>query len=160
MLPSLKPCLAAASTLALTACVTVGKEKTTAPPLTCAPETVALMKKLGLEPGQQGALQLEATQPGGPNDYGIYRQGQVTSRLESALGDLPAGTLVEGVLWMDTGKVQTRYTRASTPDGQSHPVCFVLGASAPGGIYAEAGTTPTAITLPKSVPFTVVAQFE
>ncbi len=160
MQPFLKPCLIAASTLALTACLMVRKETTSAPPLTCAPETVELMKKLRLEPGQQGSLQLEATQPGGPNDYGSYRQGQVTSRLESALGDLPAGTLVEGTLWMDTGKVQARYTRASLPDGQNHPVCLVLGASAPGGIYAEAGTTPTAITLPRSVPFTVVAQFE
>ncbi|HEX5751261.1 MAG TPA: hypothetical protein VFZ09_33870 [Archangium sp.] len=160
MHPFLKPCLIAASTLALTACVTLGQQKTAAPPLTCAPGTVELMKKLRLEPGQQGALQLEASQPGGPNDYGVYRQGQVTSRLESAVGDLPAGTLVSGTLWMDTGKVQVRYTQASLPDGESHPVCLVLGASAPGGVYAEAGTTPTAITLPKSLPFTVVSQFE
>ncbi|WP_375769082.1 hypothetical protein NR798_46685 [Archangium gephyra] len=160
MQPFLKPCLIAASTLALTACIVIGKEKTHAPRLTCAPETAALMKKLRLAPGQQGSLHLEASQPGGPNDYGTYRQGQVTSRLESALGDLPAGTLVQGVLWMDTGKVQVRYTQASTPEGQSYPVCLVLGSSAPGGVYAEAGTTATAITLPKSVPFTVVAQFE
>lgn len=159
---SLKPCLIAASTLALTACVTfdIDKEKTKPPRLTCAPETVTLMKKLGLEPGQQGSLQLEASLPGGPNDYGVYRQGQVTSRLESTVGDLPAGTLVSGVLWMNTGKVQVRYTRASLPDGESYPVCLVLGAEAPGGIYAEAGTTDRAITLPKSVPFTVVSQFE
>ncbi|WPB77424.1 hypothetical protein KYC5002_51650 [Archangium violaceum] len=159
---SLKPCLIAASTLALTACVTfdIGREKTKAPQLTCAPDTVTLMKKLGLEPGQQGSLQLEASHPGGPNDYGIYRQGQVTSRLESTVGDLPAGTLVSGVLWMNTGKVQVRYTQASLPDGQSYPVCLVLGAEAPGGIYAEAGTTVGAITLPKSDPFTVVSQFE
>ena len=160
MPPALKPCLIAASTLALTACVVIGKEKTTAPPLTCAPETVELMKKLGLEPGQQGSLHLEASQPGGPTDYGVYHQGPVRSRLESAVGELPAGTLVEGTLWMDTGKVQARYTQASTPEGQSYPVCLVLGAMAPGGVYAEAGTTPSAITLPKSVPFTVVAQFE
>jgi serine/threonine-protein kinase len=160
MQPFLKPCLIAASTLALSACVVIGKEKTTAPPLTCAPESVELMKKLGLEPGQQGALHLEASQPGGPNDYGVYHQGQVTSRLASAVGGLPAGTLVAGVLWMDTGKVQVRYTQASLPDGQSYPVCLVLGSSAPGGVYAEAGTTATAITLPKSLPFTVVAQFE
>ncbi|WP_170205887.1 hypothetical protein [Archangium gephyra] len=156
----LKPCLIAASTLALTACVTFGKQKTNAPRLTCAPETVELMKKLRLEPGQQGSLQLDAAQPGGPTDYGVYRQGKVTSRLESAVGDLPAGTLVVGVLWMDTGKVQVRYTQASLPDGQNHPVCLVLGASAPGGLYAEAGTTPSAITLPRSAPFTVVSQFE
>lgn len=160
MQPFLKPCLIAASTLALTACVTIGKEKTTAPPLTCAPETLELMKKLGLEPGQQGSLHLEAAQPGGPNDYGVYHPGQVTSRLESTVGGLPVGTLVGGVLWMDTGKVQARYTQASLPDGQSYPVCLVLGSSAPGGVYAEAGTTASAITLPKSVPFTVVAQFE
>jgi serine/threonine-protein kinase len=160
MPPFLKPCLVAASTLALTACVRFGKEKTTAPLLTCAPGTVELMKKLGLEPGQQGSLQLEASQPGGPTGYGVYRPGRVTSRLESAVGELTAGTLVSGVLWMDTGKVQVRYTQASLPDGQSYPVCLVLGASAPGGVYAEAGTTPRAITLPKSLPFTVVAQFE
>ncbi|HYO69545.1 MAG TPA: hypothetical protein VEU33_26055 [Archangium sp.] len=160
MQPFLKPCLLAASTLALTACITFGKQKTNAPKLTCAPGTAELMTKLGLEPGQQGSLQLDASQPGGPNDYGVYRQGQVKSRLESAVGELPAGTLVTGVLWMDTGKVQVRYTQASLPDGQSHPVCLVLGASSPGGVYAEAGTTPTAITLPRSVPFTVVSQFE
>ncbi len=159
MQPFLKSCLIA-STLALTACVTVGKEKPSAPSSVCAPETVAHMKTLGLEPGQQGALHLASEQPGGPTDYGVYRQGPVTSRLESAVGGLPEGTLVEGVLWMDTGKVQARYTQARTPEGMSHPVCLVLGASAPGGVYAEAGTTPSAITLPKSVPFTVVAQFE
>jgi hypothetical protein len=70
------------------------------------------------------------------------------------------GTLVEGVLWMDTGKVRAHYTMARMPDGQSHPVCLVLGTSAPGGMYAEAGTTPQAITLPRSAPFTVVTQFE
>jgi hypothetical protein len=70
------------------------------------------------------------------------------------------GTLVEGVLWMDTGKVRAHYTMARMPDGQSHPVCLVLGTSAPGGMYAEAGTTPQAITLPRSAPFTAVTQFE
>lgn len=159
MQPPLKSCLIA-STLALSACITFGQEKPSAPKLTCAPETVELMKKLGVEPGQRGTLHLEAGQPGGSNDYGVYQQGQVTSRLESAVGGLPAGTLVEGLLWMDTGKVQVRYTQARTPDGQSYPVCLVLGTSAPGGVYAEAGTTPGAITLPRSVPFTVVATFE
>ncbi len=159
MQPALKSCLVA-STLALTACITVGKEKTSAPSSVCAPEAVTHMKTLGLEPGQQGALHLSTEQPGGTTDYGVYRQGPVTSRLESALGGLPVGTLVEGVLWMDTGKVQARYTQARLTDGQSYPVCLVLGSSAPGGVYAEAGTTASAITLPKSVPFTVVSQFE
>ena len=43
---------------------------------------------------------------------------------------------------VDTGKVQAHYTTARTPDGQTYPVCFVLGSSAPGGMYAEAGSTP------------------
>lgn len=159
MQPALKSCLVA-STLALSACVVIGKEKSSAPSSVCAPETVELMKKLGVEPGQRGVMHLEAAQPGGTNDYGVYRQGPVTSRLESAVGSLPVGTLVEGVLWMDTGKVQARYTQARLPDGQNHPVCLVLGSSAPGGVYAEAGTTPSAITLSKSVPFTVVGTFE
>ncbi|MFY0572654.1 hypothetical protein ACN28E_53730 [Archangium lansingense] len=159
MPPALKTSLIA-STLALTACITVGKEKTSAPSLVCASETVELMKKLGVEPGQQGVMHLSAEQPGGTNDYGVYRQGQVTSRLESTLGSLPVGTLIEGMLWMNIGKVQARYTQANTPDGQSYPVCLVLGSSAPGGIYAEAGTTDGAITLPKSVPFIVVEKFE
>ncbi|MGZ3461538.1 MAG: hypothetical protein ACXU86_23860, partial [Archangium sp.] len=60
----------------------------------------------------------------------------------------------------DTGWVQAYYTQARTPDGQSYPVCLVLGASESGGLYAEAGTTPGSITLPKSVPFTVVDKFE
>lgn len=158
MRPHLKLCLTA-STLALTACITIGKEKHTARQ-TCAPETLELMKKLGVEPGQKGAMNLEASQPGGTNDYGVFRPGQVTSRLETTVGTLPAGTLVDGVLWMDTGRVQAQYTQARTPDGQTYPVCLVLGSSAPGGVYAEAGTTPGSITLPKSVPFTVVDTFE
>jgi hypothetical protein len=64
------------------------------------------------------------------------------------------------VLWMDTGRVRAHYAQARTPEGQAHPVCLVLGSSAPGGMYAEAGTTPQALTLPKSAPFTVVTQFE
>lgn len=159
MQPALKSCLVA-STLALSACITFGKQKPSVPSVVCAPETVELMKKLGVEPGQQGVMHLQAEQPGGSNDYGVYNQGPVTSRLESAVGSLPPGTLVEGTLWMDTGKVQVRYTQARLPDGQSYPVCLVLGSSAPGGVYAEAGTTPGAITLPKSVPFTVVGTFE
>jgi hypothetical protein len=158
MRPHLKRCLTA-SALTLTACVTVGKEKP-GPRQTCAPETVTLMKKLGVEAGQQGSMHLDASQPGGTNDYGVFRPGQVTSRLETAVGTLPAGTLVDGVLWMDTGKVQAQYTQARTPDGQSYPVCLVLGSSAPGGVYAEAGTTPGSITLAKSLPFTVVDTFE
>jgi hypothetical protein len=146
--------------IALTACTVLSKERTPGPKQTCAPETVALMKKLSVEPGQRGTLTLESSQPGGPDDYGVYRQGPLTSRLESDLGGLPAGTLVEGVLWIDTGKVQAHYTQARLPDGQVHPVCLVLGSSAPGGIYAEAGTTPSAITLPKTAPVTVVDKFE
>jgi hypothetical protein len=153
-----KLCLVAGS-LALSAC-TLGKETSAAPRRPCAPETVALMKKLGVEPGQRGILVLEATKPGGENDYGVYRPGPITSQLETVVGSLPVGTLVEGVLWMDTGKVQAHYTQARLPDGQTYPVCLVLGSSAPGGIYAEAGTTPGSITLPKSVPFTVVGMFE
>jgi serine/threonine-protein kinase len=158
MQPSLKRCLTA-SALALTACVTVGKQKPPAPQ-TCSPEALALMKKLGMEPGQQGSMHLEASQPGGTHDYGVFRPGQITSRLETTVGSLPAGTLVDGVLWMDTGKVQAQYTQAHTPDGQNHAVCLVLGSSAPGGVYAEAGTTPGSLTLPKSVPFIVVEKFE
>lgn len=154
----LKPWLAASLTV-LSACTLMGRE-TSASQRICAPETVALMKKLEVEPGQKGAMYLEAEQPGGPNDYGIYRQGQVTSRLETAVGTLPAGTLVDGVLWMDTGRVQAHYTQARLTGGQSYPVCLVLGSSAPGGVYAEAGTTPGALTLPRSVPFTVVDKFE
>jgi hypothetical protein len=146
--------------VALTACTALTQERTPGSRQTCVPETVALMKKLDVEPGQRGALTLESSQPGGPDDYGVYRQGPLTSRLENALGDLPTGTLVEGVLWIDTGKVQAHYTRARLPDGQSHPVCLVLGSSAPGGIYAQAGTTPSALTLPKTAPFTVVDKFE
>ncbi|PTL79640.1 hypothetical protein [Vitiosangium sp. GDMCC 1.1324] len=157
MWKQLKPWLAA-SVAVLTACTITGKN--TSARQTCAPETVALMKKLEVEPGQKGSMLLEAEQPGGPNDYGIYREGQVTSRLETAVGTLPASTLVDGVLWMDTGKVQAHYTQAHLPDGQNYPVCLVLGSSAPGGVYAEAGTTPGALTLPKSVPFTVVDKFE
>lgn len=153
----LKRCLTA-SALALTACVVGGKQK--AAPRTCAPETLALMKKLGVEPGQQGVMNLEASQPGGSNDYGVFRPGQVTSRLETTVGSLLPGTLVDGVLWMDTGKAQAQYTQAHTPDGQDYPVCLVLGSSAPGGIYAEAGTLPGSITLPKSVPFIVVDTFQ
>ncbi len=154
-----KRCLAVGA-FALSAC-TYPKEKPAGARMTCAPETVELMKKLGVEPGHQGTLVLDAQQPGGANDYGTYHPGPITSRLESALGDLPAGTLVEGVLWMDPEKkVRAHYTQARTPDGQSHPVCLVLGSSAPGGMYAEAGTTPQVLTLPKSAPFIVVTQFE
>ncbi|WNG51767.1 hypothetical protein F0U60_52420 [Archangium minus] len=148
------------SALALTACAILGKEQTATPKQTCTPQTVELMKKLGVEAGQKGSMLLEAELPGGPQDYGVYRQGQVTSRLETAVGTLPAGTLVDGVLWMDTGKVQAHYTQARTPDGQTLPVCLVLGSSAPGGVYAEAGTTPSSINLPRSVPFTVVDTFQ
>jgi hypothetical protein len=144
--------------LALSACALTQKKPMARQ--TCAPETVERMKKLGMESGRQTTVVLEAGQPGSANAYGVYRQGQLTSQLEGALGDLPAGTLLDGVLWMETGKVQAHYTTARTPDGQTHPVCLVLGASAPGGMYAEAGTTPGAITLPRSVPVTSVATFE
>lgn len=149
-----------ASALALTSCALIGKEQTGAPRQTCTPRTLELMKKLEVKPGQKGSMLLEAEQPGSPHDYGIYRQGQVTSRLETAVGTLPAGTLVDGVLWMDTGRIHAHYTQARTPDGQTLPVCLVLGSSAPGGVYAEAGTTSDSITLPKSVPFTVVDTFQ
>ncbi|WP_257461972.1 hypothetical protein [Archangium lipolyticum] len=150
----------ATGAVALSACTVLSKEQTPVSRQTCAPETVALMKKLSVESGQRGTLTLESSQPGGAEDYGVYRQGPITSQLASDVGGLPAGTLVEGVLWIDTGKVQVHYTQARLPDGQVHPVCLVLGSSAPGGIYAEAGTTPSAITLPKTAPVTVVDKFE
>ncbi|WP_309896673.1 hypothetical protein [Archangium sp.] len=146
------------ATLALSACTLTQKKRE--PRQTCAPETVAHMQKLGVESGRQATVVLEAGQPGGANDYGTYRQGRLTSQLAGALGEVPAGTLLDGVLWMETGKVQAHYTTARTPDGQTHPVCLVLGSSAPGGMYAEAGTTVGALILPKSAPVTSVDTFE
>lgn len=154
-----RPLRLLAATLALSGCA-LTQQKPAAPRQTCAPETVALMRKLRVEPGQQGQLTLEAQQPGSAQDYGVYRQGQLTSQLMAPLGDLPAGTLLEGVLWMQTGKVQGHYTQAHTPDGQTYPVCLVLGSSTPGGLYAEAGSSPGALTLPRRVPFVTVSQFE
>ncbi|MGZ3456958.1 MAG: hypothetical protein ACXU86_00460, partial [Archangium sp.] len=49
-------------TLTLSACALFGKEKTSAPQQTCAPETLALMKRLGVQPGQRGSMTLEANQ--------------------------------------------------------------------------------------------------
>jgi serine/threonine-protein kinase len=73
---------------------------------------------------------------------------------------LPLGTRLYGYMWTGGPKVQAYWTRAELPDGESIPVCMVLGFNERGGYWKEPGTEPGSFRISKRAPFTVTRRFE
>ncbi|MBN1207311.1 MAG: hypothetical protein JXB05_20675, partial [Myxococcaceae bacterium] len=132
-------------------------------PGVCRPEAVEAMEQLGVWPKTfpgclvEYQVTLDIHQPGYATDRGFYREGPITSRMESLPGDQcgpPEGTLLLGRLWVvdaDASRVMGRFTEAVLPDGRRVPVCFVLWDRRTGQMHGDAGSKPDAIKLPRQV---------
>lgn len=131
-------------------------------PRDCPPETLAVMKLMGFEPGRQAYIVLDINQPGWASEYGVYRAGPIVSVFtkdeESRL--LPVGTKVYGHMWTGGEKTQVYWTRAELPDGREMPLCWVLGFDERGGYWKELGPQPGTVIVSKQAPLTVTRRFE
>ncbi|WP_224242236.1 serine/threonine protein kinase [Hyalangium gracile] len=121
----------------------------------CPQEAVQSMEDLGLL-RQDYRIVIDINQPGTQYDQGVYHEGKIISRVETAWGKspLPDGTLLYGQLWTEglikRGReaVLGRYTEALLPDGRRVPICFVLGDST-GLTIKDPGSTPGQARLPR-----------
>jgi serine/threonine-protein kinase len=94
-------------------------------------------------------------------EIGVYRSGPIVSRLETGKGEMPAGTLLYGQLWMNEKErvAYGRWTEAELPGSRKRvPVCLILGgfAGRRDGVEWEEGSTPGAVRLLKLLAFEVV----
>ncbi|WP_375742277.1 serine/threonine protein kinase [Corallococcus interemptor] len=128
-------------------------------PQRCPTEALEAMKALNVRRDGKAAITLDVRYPFRPDAIlATVGDGDIVSVLEEAHGRLPEGTLLYGRLWTGGEEVVGRYTRAETPDGRTHPVCFVLGNS--DGRWPKApGSKPGAVVLPRNVGYTVVDAF-
>ena len=128
--------------------------------------TKAMFEELMVQVGNLYAV-VDINQPGDFNDVGVYQDGPLIGRITEGAGNLPEGTLLHGRLWTGPGiydletynekeeAVLGRYTLAVLPDGQKHPVCFVLGGQ-DGRVPKGAGSKPGAVRLPRELPVSSV----
>jgi len=102
----------------------------------CPPELQQGMREYALYTAINDVI-LDINQPGDENEFGVYRDGPIVSRVVGPpVGTgpaLPEGTLLYGRLWTEGldlfggEAVMGRYTEVQLPDGRRAPVCFILG---------------------------------
>ncbi|RKH94339.1 serine/threonine-protein kinase [Corallococcus sp. AB038B] len=128
-------------------------------PQRCSSEALESMKKLDLWRDGKAAITLDVRYPFRTDATLVsVSDGNIVSVQKERHGGLPAGTLLYGQLWTQGEHVVGRYTRAETPDGRTHPVCFVLGNS-DGWWPKDPSSKPGTALLPRSVGYTVVDAF-
>ncbi len=129
----------------------------------CPAESRAVMKELGMYWGDGPTIitDIQQGQPGPTEDqtHAIVRSGPIISRMYTAYGQLPKGTLLFGELFTEAENVYGRYDRAQTPDGKTYPVCFTLGNEAEDGLEKLPGSQPGAAHISRAVPITAVKRF-
>ncbi|RKH32347.1 serine/threonine protein kinase [Corallococcus praedator] len=128
-------------------------------PQRCPQAALDAMKELWLRRDGRADVTLDIRYPWRMDAPNVtVRDGEIVSVLQDQHGRLPGGTLLYGRLWTGGERVFGHYTRVETPDGHSHPVCFVIGN--PGeGWWKEEGSKPGAVIVPRTVGYTVVDAF-
>jgi len=131
-------------------------------PRDCPPETLAVMKLMGFEPGDQAYIVLDINQPGGLSEHGVYQAGPIVSVFteEEPSRLLPVGTKVYGHMWTGGEQTQVYWTRAEMPDGREMPLCAVLGFDERGGYWKKPGPQPGTVIVSMQAPLTVTRRFE
>ncbi|WP_309893537.1 serine/threonine-protein kinase [Archangium sp.] len=136
------------------------------PPATtdCPAESLAVMKQLGLYLKQGPTVrtdihQDENTRPAEDPTSTLVRSGPIISRTLHKEGQLPAGTLVFGELFTGGTNVYGRYDRVQTPDGETYPVCFILGTAKAYGVRKRPSLQPGAFLVSYGIPLTAVKRF-
>ncbi|HEX5750738.1 MAG TPA: serine/threonine-protein kinase [Archangium sp.] len=130
----------------------------------CPPEALAAMKSLNIDINDGRDAWLDVTKPlalGGDN----YADGPVLSTFMDDFGDLPAGSVLYGRLWVtgngtdNEGRKQIfgRWDKAKLPDGRVVPVCFNL--MNPDGVYESTGGPPGYARLPRNITLVAVDRF-
>jgi len=136
------------------------------PPATtdCPAESLAVMKQLGLYLKDGPTVltdihQDENTRPAEDPTSTLVRSGPIISRTLSNHGRLPKGTLVFGELFTGGTNVYGRYDRVQTPDGETYPVCFILGTAKAYGVRKRPSIQPGAVLVSYGIPLTAVKRF-
>jgi serine/threonine-protein kinase len=154
-------CLSAASVgVVLAACAGVPAQPERP---VCTDEARATMKKMGLQPGDQGDITVDFNQPGYSSDMGIYQEGPIVSEVLRVYteGYLPAGTRLHGRMWTQGEKVYAHYAWAKRPDGEEFPVCIILGGTEFRSWRKDEDSPPQGPwKMQRVTPFTVVERFE
>jgi serine/threonine-protein kinase len=130
----------------------------------CPPEALAAMKSLRIHIDDGREAWLDVTKPlvaGGDH----YADGPILSTFMDDFGDLPAGSVLYGRLWVtgngtdDEGRKQIfgRWDKAKLPDGREVPVCFNLMNR--DGTYESRVGPPGYARLPRHVPLVAVDRF-
>ncbi|OJT26882.1 hypothetical protein BO221_02380 [Archangium sp. Cb G35] len=130
----------------------------------CPPEALAAMKALRIDIDDGREAWLDVTKPlvvGGDN----YGDGPIISTFMDDFGDLPAGSMLYGRLWVtgngtdNEGRKQIfgRWDKAKLPDGREVPVCFNLLNR--DGAYEPTVGPPGYARLPRTVPLVAVDRF-
>jgi hypothetical protein len=154
-------CLSAASVgVVLAACAGVPAQPERP---VCTDEARATMKKMGLQPGDQGDITVDFNQPGYSSDMGVYQEGPIVSEVLRVYteGYLPAGTRLHGRMWTQGEKVYAHYAWAKRPDGEEFPVCIILGGTRLRSWRKDEDSPPQGPwKMQRVTPFTVVERFE
>jgi hypothetical protein len=98
-------------------------------PASCPQEALDAMREvLGWSPGMEPYIRFvyDERQPGNMAEKAILKQGPVTGLLENKVGSAPAGTRVDGRLWVNGNYLYGRYTRMHLAGGRTVPVCFEI----------------------------------
>ncbi len=119
----------------------------------CPTEARAAMKKLGFFATRgTGAVYvtLDLRQPGRADELGVFGDGPVRGVVEEGWRAMPTGTILYGQLWTGDGRLYARYTRAEYPDGNTYPVCLVIGENGPE--EGAEGSVPGAVIFNRTEP--------
>jgi serine/threonine-protein kinase len=76
--------------------------------------------------------------------FTVFKDGPVMGALSLTFDKAPAGTRLEGHLWITGDRIYGRYRRAHLPDGRTVPICVELGQLDVGvekGEYSKPGYT-------------------
>ena len=131
----------------------------------CPREALENMIKLKIYPESGLNVILDIHQPGDWGERGVYRDGPIISQVSQGWGDMPAGTLLQGKMWVTdvydyssrrNKAVMARYTQAQLPDGRVLPVCIVLGSGSEGRESELEGSQPGAAVLQRMQPISTI----
>jgi eukaryotic-like serine/threonine-protein kinase len=112
-----------------------------------------MSQELRMNEGSAIVIHLDLHQPGDQFQVGVYKEGPIVGQVvrESwSHPGLPAGTLLYGHLWTETGLKDEAgdryavvyYNRAVFPDGRERPVCIVSGNPNQGVLPFDDGSRP------------------
>ncbi|XHF08861.1 hypothetical protein NR798_39240 [Archangium gephyra] len=123
----------------------------------CPAEARAAMKELRQWWGDGPTVLVDLRQ--GEEAPPLVRSGPIVSRVKVGFGGMTEGTVLFGELFTEGTNVYGRYDRAQTPDGKTHPVCFILGTEEEDGMEKIPSSEPGAVYIANWSPITAVKRF-